>query len=221
MAPQIPATQAAAVDVQVLCDNAATPAESVDTAAIRKTALTLCGDMTSTSNAAGPPFALAPLDVDVPAEAEAFLKQLTSTANAAAASVLCGSILAGHTSDADDFGDVAIYLGPGDYGSGHERDVLQLLGLENVLSSDDGGDASLKATRPIELSSAHLIPRTVNVSIGDAPGDAIKELGSLLMRLKDRYAFCVSGHGVLVFYFLLGRDEASSWMGLAGVGVHS
>lgn len=78
-----------------------------------------------------------------------------------------------------------------------------------------------QATRPIELSSAHLIPCTVNVSIGDASGDAIKELGSLLMRLEDRYAFCVSGPGVLVFYFLLGRDEASSWMGLAGVGVHS
>ena len=145
MAPKTAATQAAGV-VQVLCDAAATNAENVDTAAIRKTALTLCGNMTSTSNAAGPLFALAPLDVDVPAEAELCLKQLTSTANAAAASVLCGSILAGHTSDADDFGDVAIYLGPGDYGPGHERNVLQLLGLENVLSSDGGGDASLKAS---------------------------------------------------------------------------
>lgn len=59
------------------------------------------------------------------------------------------------------------------------------------------------------------------MSIGDASGDAIKELDSLLMRLEDRYAFCVSGPGVLSFYFLLGRDGALSWTGLAGVGVHS
>ena len=61
----------------------------------------------------------------------------------------------------------------------------------------------------------------MNVSIGDVPGDAIQELGSLLMRLEDRYAFCVPGPEVLVFYFLLGRDEESRWMGLTGVGVHS
>ncbi len=147
MTPKIVATQAAGV-VQVLCDDVSTPAhaesKSVDsTAAIRKTALTLCGDR-ATSHAAALPFALAPPNVDVPAEAKAYLKQLTRTANAAAASVLCGSILAGHTSDADDFGDVAIYLGPGNFGPGHEQGVLQLLGLENVMSSDDGGNASLK-----------------------------------------------------------------------------
>ncbi|PIL34094.1 hypothetical protein GSI_03805 [Ganoderma sinense ZZ0214-1] len=219
MAPKVATTHPEAASVvQVLYDSTSSFAESLDTATIRKTAVTLCGDRASASNAAGLPFALAPPDVDVPAEAETFLKQLMCTANAAAASVLCGSILAGHTSDADDFGDVATYLGPGDYGQRHERDVLQLLGLEDATSTDNGTDVSLTATRPIELSSAHLIPRTVDVSI---PGDAIKDLDSLLMRLEDRYAFCIPGPGVLVFYFLLGRDGGSRWMGLAGVGVHS
>ncbi|KAI1796337.1 hypothetical protein LXA43DRAFT_987185 [Ganoderma leucocontextum] len=222
MMSDIVTTQPACV-MQVLYDDTSTPTETVDTEAIRKTVLTLAGHRPAAElDTMGLPFALAPPNVKIPAEAEAFLKQLTRTANAAAASVLCGSILAGNTSDADDFGDVAIYLGPGGYGRSHERDALQSLGLENTaMSSDDSGDASPKDIRPIELSSAHLIPRAGNVSFGDASGDAIKELGSLLMRLEDRYAFCVSGPGVFVFYFLLGRDSASGWIGLAGVGVHS
>nr|VWO97509.1 Phosphatase tensin-type domain-containing protein [Ganoderma boninense] len=223
MTPKLALTHhQAAGAMQVLCDSTSALTESVDAAAIRTTAVALCRDGAFASNAAaGLPFALAPRNIEVPAEAETFLKQLTRTANAAAASVLCSSILAGHTSDADDFGDVAIYLGPGDFGPRHERDVLRLLGLEKAVSTDNGSDASLTATHPIELSAANLIPRTVNVSIGDVPGDAIQELGSLLMRLEDRYAFCVPGPEVLAFYFLLGRDEESRWMGLTGVGVHS
>ena len=58
---------------------------------------------------------------------------LMTPANAAAASVLCGSILAGHTSDADDFGDVAVYLGPGNFGPRHEREALWSLSVRNVL----------------------------------------------------------------------------------------
>lgn len=258
---EVVATQPAGIS-QILWDDVSTLPESVDAGSIRNTALILAGHRSQVAelDTAGLPFALVPPNVDIPTESEMSVKQLARTANIAAASVLCGSILAGHTSDADDFGDVAIYLGPGDYGSGHKQDALQLLWLEDVMSSDNSSNASpkactkyylhfilgrhlkrgriadrgpsfiltrlltdhgLQATHRIEPSSAHLIPRTVNVSLGDASEDAIKELDSLLIQLEDRYAFCVSGPGVFVFYFLLGRDRGSRWMGLGGVGVHS
>lgn len=55
---------------------------------------------------------------------------LTLLANAAAASLACGSILAGQSSESDEFGDVGFWLGPGPYT--HD-------------ASDDGARALLRA----------------------------------------------------------------------------
>jgi hypothetical protein len=58
------------------------------------------------------------------------LESLATSAQRAATSVLCSSILAGHTSESDDFGDTAVWLGQGAFGKGQEQAVLKTLGLE-------------------------------------------------------------------------------------------
>ena len=78
-----------------------------------------------------------------------------------------------------------------------------------------------QATQPLQLSSSDGIPSTLDLAGNASSGDSVKQLRSLLMQLGDRYAFCVSGPGVFVFYFLVGRVGASDWIGLAGVGVQS
>ncbi|KAJ8497157.1 hypothetical protein ONZ51_g694 [Trametes cubensis] len=54
-------------------------------------------------------------------------------ANAAAASLACGSILAGHASEADEYGDIAFWLGEGEYDKGHELEILQSLALQDMI----------------------------------------------------------------------------------------
>ncbi|EJF57735.1 hypothetical protein DICSQDRAFT_182982 [Dichomitus squalens LYAD-421 SS1] len=206
--------------VQLLCDAKSPYADTADAAATRKSISTLLGHFELGSDA-GPPFAFAPTKPDISPEIEDFLKQLTVAANAAAASGFCGSILAGHTSEADDYGDVAFYLGPGDYGPGHEQDVLRSLGIENFQDLMSNDVASKKATQPVELSSTDGLPTTGNIAADASSGDTVKRLRDILKQLSDRYAFCVPGPGVLVFYFLVGRSGASEWIGLAGIGVHS
>ena len=44
-------------------------------------------------------------------EVEEYLNKLTVEANAAAASLFCGSILAGQSSETDEYGDVGVWLG--------------------------------------------------------------------------------------------------------------
>lgn len=58
-----------------------------------------------------------------------YLRDLTISANKAAESLACGSILAGQSSEADEFGDIAIWLGAGKYGEGNEVEVLEALDL--------------------------------------------------------------------------------------------
>ncbi|TBU40915.1 hypothetical protein BD309DRAFT_1082424 [Dichomitus squalens] len=206
--------------VRILCDAKSPYADTAEAAATRKSISTLLGHFEPGSDA-GPPFAFAPTKLDISPEIEGFLKQFTVAAGAAAASVFCGSILAGHTSEADDYGDLAFYLGPGDYGPGHEQDVLRALGFgysQGLTSSDI---ASRKATQPVELSSTDGLPTTFNIAADASSGGTVKRLRDILKQLSDRYAFCVSGPGVLVIYFLVGRLGASEWIGLTGIGVHS
>ena len=44
-------------------------------------------------------------------QVEEYLNELTVEANEAAASVFCGSILAGQSSETDEYGDVGVWLG--------------------------------------------------------------------------------------------------------------
>ena len=44
-------------------------------------------------------------------EVEEYVNELTAEANEAAASLFCGSILAGQSSETDEYGDVGVWLG--------------------------------------------------------------------------------------------------------------
>ena len=61
----------------------------------------------------------------------AYFDALAAAAQQAADSLLCSSILAGHSSESDEFADIGIFLGEGaDYSKGNEKQVLKSLGLE-------------------------------------------------------------------------------------------
>ncbi|KAI0371046.1 hypothetical protein BV20DRAFT_965689 [Pilatotrama ljubarskyi] len=161
-------------------------------------------------------FAIVPstLDArDVAPPLQRYLKDLTVCANAAAASLACGSILAGHTSEADEFGDIAIWLGNAEYGRGHELDALMSLGLQPLVSAEG-------EVEEVKISPHSGLPITVH-----APDDAnaeVARLRELLHRLADPRIFCTRAS--LSVYLLLGRYEAgveAGWAGLLGVGVES
>lgn len=64
---------------------------------------------------------------DLESQSVNYALPLTQRATAAATSVACGSVLAGQTSESDDFGDIGFWLGPGPYGRGNEHEVLEAL----------------------------------------------------------------------------------------------
>ncbi|KAI0915651.1 hypothetical protein AcV5_003515 [Taiwanofungus camphoratus] len=82
---------------------------------------------------------IALLPPDAPANnrpQEEFLSALTLGANDAASSTACGSILAGQTSESDEYGDIAFWLGEGNFNKGNEKAVIKALGLQFWLSQE-------------------------------------------------------------------------------------
>lgn len=73
--------------------------------------------------------------VDLPNEVQEYMYELVQHAHKAASALSCSSILAGHTSEGDDFSDVGIWLGEGDFGKGHELDILERIGLHSLTNS--------------------------------------------------------------------------------------
>ena len=60
-------------------------------------------------------------------EIEAYVNELTTEANKAAESLFCGSILAGQTSETDEYGDVGVWLGDlgiGPTASGSDQEAI-------------------------------------------------------------------------------------------------
>ena len=55
------------------------------------------------------------------------IKDLVLVAQDASLKVPCGSVLAGLTSESDDFGDVGLWLGPGSFGPGKEKEALKAM----------------------------------------------------------------------------------------------
>ena len=65
-------------------------------------------------------------------EVEEYLNELAAEANEAAASLFCGSILAGQSSETDEFGDVGVWLG--DLGIGPGESELDSGAIVEALS---------------------------------------------------------------------------------------
>ncbi|KAL1942716.1 hypothetical protein VTO73DRAFT_4956 [Trametes versicolor] len=150
--------------MQILLDGPSSSEESVrnstaDVAAVRATisAISTSGPSAESQGSphSGEPFAVLSSTIDANGVAPStrnYLRQLTRSANAAAASLACGSILAGHTSETDEYGDVAVWLGSDKYSPGHELDVLSLLGFETVAGP----------VKEVKLSSDTGLPTTVH-----------------------------------------------------------
>lgn len=68
-----------------------------------------------------------------PPEVRVYLRDLASTANSAANENACGSVLAGQTSEGDEFGDICVWLGVGPYSEGHEVNILRALNLSDSI----------------------------------------------------------------------------------------
>ncbi|EIN11577.1 hypothetical protein PUNSTDRAFT_131739 [Punctularia strigosozonata HHB-11173 SS5] len=125
----------------------------------------------------------------------------------AAFATACGSMLAGQSSESDEYGDVAVFLGDGEYGPGHEGKVLEALGLVHWK----------EGIEPIPLDPSTGLPKTTS-----GTGEAFSHLTSLLQQLKDRYAFLAKSSETpeKVLYVLVGR-LSDGWVGLVGVGIWS
>jgi hypothetical protein len=67
---------------------------------------------------------------------QSFLEELTRASFEVATSLLCSSVLAGRTSESDDYSDVGIWIGP--LAHTEPIDVLRQLGLDQWVSSKRG-----------------------------------------------------------------------------------
>ncbi|KAH7923941.1 hypothetical protein BV22DRAFT_549142 [Leucogyrophana mollusca] len=139
------------------------------------------------------------------------IASLTHAAQDAATSLFCGSIVAGHTGESDEYADVGLWLGEGSggrgYGKGQEIEVLRALGLEIA--------ADKIAT--VQLNPSWNLPASVNVS---ASTPAVEALTIALTSLEGLHCFFATvGHrsGVVVACFLLGKSP-HGWCGLVGMG---
>ncbi|KAJ6607766.1 hypothetical protein B0H10DRAFT_2070350, partial [Mycena sp. CBHHK59/15] len=148
-------------------------------------------------------------DVPQPSDdVQLYFASLASAAERAATSAACSSILAGHTSESDEFADVSIWLGQGAYGKGHELAVLKKLGLEPLVA--DG------RVSPVELSIPRMIPVTI-----DAANLELDAFAAKLAELKDLHCFSLRpASGSDVIYSLVGKNS-SGWGGLLGIGIWS
>lgn len=68
-----------------------------------------------------------------PPEVRVYLRDLATAANNTANENACGSVLAGQGSEADEFGDICVWLGIGSYSEGHEVNILRALNLADSI----------------------------------------------------------------------------------------
>lgn len=157
-----------------------------------------------------------------PPAVEATLAALASAAHDAATAILCGSILGGKSSESDEFGDYAIFVGELDVlgGVGNDEEkaekFMKALGLERWLESSELQVVrSKKAPLPGSLDNVHPSP-------GSPTHASIAQLSKLLSQLRDILEFRVvtAGSGGLVLHFLLGVGYGG-WQGLGGASTWS
>lgn len=98
-----------------------------------------------------------------------YFGELAILANKAAESLACSSILAGQGSESDDTGDVALWLGEGDYGQGKEYNVLRVLELSPWL--EQGAKVSPGQSSSLAIRFRHL-------STSRCPGWSCRLMGS-------------------------------------------
>ncbi|KAF8840030.1 hypothetical protein BDN67DRAFT_969170 [Paxillus ammoniavirescens] len=137
-------------------------------------------------------------------EHQAFMKQLTSGAQTAASSNFQSSIVAGPLSDEsnEEFTDIGVWLGSGNFQAGQEKVVLASLGLQEWVQHDGVNITTreFKAPRSTEDTAAFLTAHR---------------------GLEGSHCFCVSpGGGPAIACFLIGELN-EQWCGLVSIAVTS
>jgi hypothetical protein len=66
-----------------------------------------------------------------PPEVRVYLRDLASAANSTANKNSCGSVLAGQASGVDEFEDICVWLGTGQYDEGRELNIFRALNLSD------------------------------------------------------------------------------------------
>jgi len=145
-----------------------------------------------------------------PPEVRVYLRDLASAANSTANENACGSVLAGQTSEADDFADICVWLGTGPYSEGHEANILRALNLSDSIRRITSG----------QLNSPTSLPPTFKV----LNSNEFTKLSVLLAKLQNKFYFrtdSASADGTVV-HFLVGRlaeGILSGWVALVGIGI--
>jgi hypothetical protein len=146
-----------------------------------------------------------------PPEVRVYLRDLASAANSTANENACGSVLAGQSSEADEFGDICLWLGTGPYSEGHEDNILRALNLSDSTRRITAG----------QLHSPTSLPPTFKV----LNSNEFTKLSVLLAKLQNKFYFRVnSGSDAdgTVVHFLVGRlaeGILSGWVALVGIGI--
>ncbi|KAH8120575.1 hypothetical protein DFH11DRAFT_75205 [Phellopilus nigrolimitatus] len=167
-------------------------------------------------------------NTDSPASLE-LVADLVASARTTANAHFCASVLAGHATESDEYGDVGIWIidagnidtviGASNSLANNARMVLKRLGLDTLLSTEDA-----EAT-PLVLASDTSLPAAFK---GSSQETDVAHLSGLLAQLENRFAFSVNtGRGGIILHFLLGQprgraddsNNANVWAGLLGVGV--
>jgi hypothetical protein len=157
-----------------------------------------------------------------------YLRDLASAANSTANENACGSVLAGQTSEADEFGDICLWLGTGLYGEGHEADILRALNLSDStrraryrprFALFPGAHLFWQITSG-QLNSSTSLPQTFKV----LNSNEFTKLSVLLAKLQNKFYFRVNSgsDASTVVHFLVGRlaeGILSGWVALVGIGI--
>jgi hypothetical protein len=172
-----------------------------------------------------------------------FLEELTRASYEVASTLLCGSVLAGRTSESDEYGDVGVWIG--DLKHGTALDVLKRLGLDSWLRQGakvGPGSHSLciSSQKPLmfQVVSSPTLPSPLPAAVASTEGYVsppfetpqihLEALSQLLSNIESPFEFRVEGlSGGYVIYFLCGKlshtrggfAQDEGYAGLVGVGV--
>ncbi|KAH7104101.1 hypothetical protein BKA62DRAFT_693526 [Auriculariales sp. MPI-PUGE-AT-0066] len=150
-------------------------------------------------------------EAPVPSTAQAELQSLTIDAQQAAAVSSCSSILAGTSSESDEYGDIAVWLGGTDdatsgvfEGDNRENAVITALGLAGWLE---------KGAKMVKDADG-----TVAKSL--MPSPALERVDTRVTGWEKTFALRVEGGpGSVVLFVLAGLSRATGWQALLGIGV--
>jgi len=127
------------------------------------------------------------------------IRSIVIAANQTALANACSSVLAGATSESDDYGDVGFWLGAGEFGKGNEKGVIEKLGFGELLARGGGGS---------KIHQESTLPALCSKS----------PLAGQLSSMSDMHMFRIAVEHSGVVFFLVGKLSEKEWVGLVGAG---